>query len=140
MYRSKFIHLIFLLFVVSCINTNRHFDSGNEKVDKLLSPKIFLDSLYFGIGLHGFNLLDSSTRNIPKYFNSLSTANAMKFEAIHPHADEYDWNEADSLVVFAQENNMVVRGHTLLWTNRNPHWLFWDEKGILCTGHYLITD
>jgi endo-1,4-beta-xylanase len=55
----------------------------------------------------------------------------MKFEAIHPHADEYDWNEADSLVSFAQDNQMVVRGHTLLWGNRNPYWLFWDEKGNL---------
>jgi endo-1,4-beta-xylanase len=26
---------------------------------------------------------------------------------------------------------MVVRGHTLLWSNRNPYWLFWDEKGNL---------
>ena len=32
---------------------------------------------------------------------------------------------------FATSNGMFVRGHTLLWSNRNPYWLFWDEKGNL---------
>lgn len=128
---NKLIHLIFSLFIVSCLNSNNRSVSDNKKVDKSVSTRIFLDSFYFGIGLHGFNLIDSSAKQLPKYFNSLSTANAMKFEAIHPHADEYHWNEADSLVSFAQKHNMVVRGHTLLWSNRNPYWLFWDEKGNL---------
>ena len=110
-------------------------DGGKDSKSNIIDFKNIVFELgsdsKMGIGLHGFNLIDSSAKQLPKYFNSLSTANAMKFEAIHPHADEFDWKEADSLVEFAQEHNMVVRGHTLLWSNRNPYWLFWDEKGNL---------
>ena len=123
--------IVLILFNASCLNTNEQLNAGNKKVDKSVSTSIFLDSFYFGIGIHGFNLIDSSAKQLPKFFNSLSTANAMKFEATHPHIDEYAWGEADSIVKFALENRMVVRGHTLLWSNRNPYWLFWDEKGNL---------
>jgi endo-1,4-beta-xylanase len=84
--------------------------------------------------------LDSdSTRFISKHFTSISTANAFKFEAIHPHSDEYDFKESDSIVSFAQRNNMKVRGHTLVWGARNPYWLIWDEKGNMVNRRILET-
>jgi len=70
-------------------------------------------------------------------FSSISTAKAFKFEAIHPHFDEYDFKEADSIVTFTQKSDMKVRGHTLVWGSRNPYWLFWDYKGNLVNRKLL---
>lgn len=69
-------------------------------------------------------------RNEPVYrqilareFNSLTAENVMKFSFVHPERDRYDFTDADTLVTFAEDNNMKVRGHTLVWHQQLPQWL-----------------
>lgn len=47
-----------------------------------------------------------------------------KFQAIHPQPDEYAFAEADALVAFAEKNNMRVHGHTLVWHEALPEWIW----------------
>ncbi|MFD4690138.1 endo-1,4-beta-xylanase [Streptomyces sp. NPDC058463] len=65
-------------------------------------------------------------------FSSLSPENQMKWEYIHPERNRYNFKMADAIVDFADRNNQVVRGHTLLWHSQNPAWLeegdFSDEE------------
>ena len=56
-------------------------------------------------------------------FNMLVAENAMKFDAIHPAQNSYNFTAADELVAYAEANNMQVRGHVLVWHNQNPSWL-----------------
>jgi endo-1,4-beta-xylanase len=58
-------------------------------------------------------------------FNSITAENAMKWPQIHPAEDAWDFEPADTLVGFAQSNDMTMRGHTLLWANpeRIPDWV-----------------
>ena len=127
---------LFVLFFLSLISCS------SERKKQLINPHISLSSAletYFpiGIGLHGFDFTKDSGLFIAKHFSSISTANAFKFEAIHPHQNEYDFSEADSLVAFAQKHKMKVRGHTLVWGMRNPYWLLWDKKGEM-VDHLLL--
>jgi endo-1,4-beta-xylanase len=64
---------------------------------------------------------------LQKHFNSITPENEMKFCVIHPREDVYQFNEADLLADFAQKNGMKLRGHSLVWHNQNPKWLFLDE-------------
>ena len=82
-----------------------------------------------GLGIHLTDLESDSSYLLSKHFTSISTANAFKFEAIHPHLDQYNFQESDSIVAFAHKNNLKVRGHTLVWGARNPYWLTWDAAG-----------
>jgi endo-1,4-beta-xylanase len=52
----------------------------------------------------------------------------MKFGAIHPHEKKYDFKKVDLLARFAQKNGMKLHGHTLVWHNQNPGWLFLDRN------------
>lgn len=76
-------------------------------------------------------------KTLGKQFSSLSPENQMKWEFIHPEPDRYAFEAADAIVAFAEENDQVVRGHTLLWHSQNPAWLeegeFTEEelRGIL---------
>jgi endo-1,4-beta-xylanase len=56
-------------------------------------------------------------------FSSLTPENDMKWDAIHPAPDVYDFASADALVAFARANHQQVRGHTLLWHSQNPAWV-----------------
>lgn len=133
----KRIYISILIFLISCNTVSKYNDISNELLVDSIPLSMKLRDIKIGLGVHGFNLLDTVSKKIPFYFNSLSTANAMKFEAIHPHIDEYNWNESDSIINFALSNKMFVRGHTLLWGKRNPYWLSWDAKGNLINRKLL---
>jgi endo-1,4-beta-xylanase len=66
----------------------------------------------------------------PKYgetlssrYNMIEAENAMKWNAIHPAPNKYDFAPADRLVAFAQTHGMKVRGHNLCWNADNPGWV-----------------
>ena len=56
-------------------------------------------------------------------FSSVTPENDMKWDAVHPAPDVYDFSSADALVAFAEANQQQVRGHTLLWHSQNPAWV-----------------
>src|SRR6201996_7212939 len=66
---------------------------------------------------------------ILQQFNSLTPENAMKMGPIHPQENVYHWDDADSIVAFAQRNHLRVRGHNLCWHNQAPGWMFKDANG-----------
>jgi endo-1,4-beta-xylanase len=62
-------------------------------------------------------------------FNSISPENALKWESIHPRPVQYDFSAADRYVEFGQKNKMFIVGHTLVWHNQTPKWVFQDDQG-----------
>ncbi|MCS7201413.1 MAG: endo-1,4-beta-xylanase [Dictyoglomus sp.] len=75
---------------------------------------------------------------LEKHFNSITPENQMKWEIIHPSPDVYNFSEADKIVEFALKNNMKIRGHTLLWHQQVPSWVFRDDKGNLVSKEVLL--
>jgi len=47
----------------------------------------------------------------------------LKWHAVHPSPDRFDFGPADWLLHFAQQHDMLFRGHTLAWHVNNPGWL-----------------
>ncbi len=47
----------------------------------------------------------------------------LKWRALRPTSDTYDFSASDALFAFAAAHKMQVRGHTLLWHNSVPDWL-----------------
>lgn len=58
-------------------------------------------------------------------FSSVTAESSMKFGALHPAQNVYDFRKADAIVAFAEKNNMRVHGHTLIWAKDSvqPAWL-----------------
>ena len=47
----------------------------------------------------------------------------MKRDVIEPSPGAYDFSGCDALLDFAQKHSMQMRGHPLVWHERNPPWL-----------------
>lgn len=60
---------------------------------------------------------------LAREFNGVTAENDMKFERLQPQRNRFDFAQADLLMGFAAENQMQVRGHTLVWHNALPTWL-----------------
>lgn len=58
--------------------------------------------------------------------------NEMKWQAVRPSADTYDFSRMDEIVAWAQANSLAVRGHTLLWHRPQwfPAWLNTYDFGV----------
>jgi len=60
---------------------------------------------------------------VASQFSTVTPENVMKWEVVEPTQGTYDWSAADKLVAFAQQNDQLVRGHTLVWHSQLPAWL-----------------
>jgi endo-1,4-beta-xylanase len=70
--------------------------------------------------------------------------NELKWYALRPAPDRFDFRAADRLAAFARDNGLIFRGHNLLW-NRNeyqPGWLATHDFGPdrRATVEKLLTD
>ena len=61
---------------------------------------------------------------LTKHFNSITAENEMKFQSLQATEGQFTYATADRMVSYATQNNMKVRGHTLVWHSQNPSWLF----------------
>lgn len=66
---------------------------------------------------------------IKREFNAITAENAMKWGPIHPEDERWNFEAADKLVKFGQENKMFILGHVLVWHSQTPRGLFVDENG-----------
>ena len=66
---------------------------------------------------------------LSKHFNSITSGNDMKWDATEPTEGNFVFTNADAQVSFAKAHNMHVRGHTLVWHNQTPAWVFNDANG-----------
>jgi endo-1,4-beta-xylanase len=71
-------------------------------------------------------------------YNSITAENCMKFEPIHPEPNRYAFGDADALADFARGNGFKMRGHTLVWHNQTPNWVFENTDGSQVTRETLI--
>jgi endo-1,4-beta-xylanase len=71
-------------------------------------------------------------------FNSITPENVLKWESVHPKPDVYDFAGPDKYVEFGEKNHMFIIGHTLVWHNQTPKWVFEDEKGNPITRSALL--
>jgi len=56
-------------------------------------------------------------------FNSITTENVLKFAAVHPQKEVYDFTKGDLFVDYAQSHHKRIHGHCLAWHQSVPKWL-----------------
>ncbi|MBQ9120542.1 MAG: endo-1,4-beta-xylanase [Lachnospiraceae bacterium] len=65
---------------------------------------------------------------LKKHFNSLTCENAMKYVSLCREPGKYTFDAADRIYQFAKDNDMAVHGHTFVWHNQTPDFIFDTES------------
>lgn len=63
------------------------------------------------------------------HFNAIEAENCMKSEKIHPEKGVWFWDDADRFMKYAEERDMAVVGHTLIWHSQLAPWFAVDSLG-----------
>jgi endo-1,4-beta-xylanase len=101
----------------------------------------YRDRFLVGVAVSAGNLADPDSpeaRLISAHFNALTPENVMKWALLQPRPGEYAFEAADRLVEFAQAHGQQVVGHTLVWHEQTPAWVFTDEQGAPLSREALL--
>ena len=126
--KINFLGLLFLILIVSCTDDEKIvFIEGEEPLSTIIDTDISLkDKASFNIGAAvKTSLLQTDTEYANAFkanFSQLTAEFEMKMDHIWVSENNYNWDAADYLVTLAEENNMDVHGHALVWYNSFPDW------------------
>ena len=80
--------------------------------------------LAFGASIASVIAQDADYAQLYKDETRLVTTDyALKFGSLRPTRETFDFSGADYLIGFAQQNNLGVRGHTMIWNENIPAWV-----------------
>lgn len=132
-----------LEFYVDDITIERNTEIGPASVQKELPAlkDIFADDFMLGSSLLVSEIMDPNSPDaelLKKHFNSLTAGNELKWDATEPQENSFDFSRADQIADFAANNEIALRGHTLVWHSQTPDWVFHDEKGDLVSKEVLF--
>ncbi len=60
---------------------------------------------------------------LQKHYSVITPGYAMKMEHIQPERGRFNFHDADYILDYAIEHNLLVRGHTLVWHEQIPDWV-----------------
>ena len=99
---------------------------------------VFANSFLIGAAFDNGELASEPDRQLlAKHFNSLTPGNVLKWDSTEPQENTFSFTRADAAVQFAVQNGQTVRGHTLVWHNQTPNWVFYDANGALVSKSVL---
>jgi endo-1,4-beta-xylanase len=114
-----------------------------EKPQKQTALKdAFRNDFMIGAALNRRQFFEQDARGaeiVRTHFNSITPENVMKWALIHPERARYDFTAADRMVEFGEKHGMVIVGHTLVWHNQTPAWVFQDEEKQPLDRETLLT-
>src|SRR5215216_356453 len=93
---------------------------------------VFKNDFMIGAALNRNQIFEKDTRGaeiVRTHFNSITPENILKWALVHPQPGKYDFTASDRFVEFGEKHNMFIVGHTLVWHNQTPRWVFEDEQG-----------
>ena len=93
---------------------------------------VFKSDFKIGAALNRRQIFEEDTRGVEivkTQFNSITPENVLKWALVHPQPGKFDFAAPDRFVEFGEKNKMFIVGHTLVWHNQTPRWVFEDEKG-----------
>ncbi len=101
----------------------------------------FKDSFMIGAALNRAQFYETDARGaalVKMHFNTITAENVLKWQSVHPRPEGYDFKAPDRYVRFGEKNRMFIVGHTLVWHNQTPAWVFRDERGEPVTREVLL--
>jgi endo-1,4-beta-xylanase len=61
--------------------------------------------------------------NFKEYWNQITPENSGKWGVVERSRDSMSWNRLDSSYLYAKNNGMLFKEHTLVWGSQEPSWI-----------------
>ncbi len=71
-------------------------------------------------------------------YNRATPENAFKWQSLQPREGQFDFTQAEEFLSFAESHAMEVHGHTIVWHQQVPAWVFEAAPGAELTRELLL--
>jgi endo-1,4-beta-xylanase len=128
-YYSLFILILSLFFFTACpkpdldsqVSLGVLGTANKLSIGAAVNPSLFSETAY--------------DETLKREFTMMAAENVMKMDTLRPSEDSFNYGPGDAIITYAEENDMKVRGHCLLWHNQVPAWVqaknYSDLLGVL---------
>ncbi|MBK3519382.1 endo-1,4-beta-xylanase [Carboxylicivirga marina] len=107
-----------------------------------LLKELYSEDFLIGVSLNSNftqnEIEDKSLGLIKSQFNSVVAGNTMKPVNIQRTEGDFYFDEADHFMSIGEMYDMKIIGHTLVWHNQVPDWMFEDEHGNEVSREVLL--
>ena len=76
---------------------------------------------------------------VRRHFSTISPENALKWDAVHPEPDRFEFAAADRYVALGAKRGLFVVGHVLVWHEQTPRWVFEGAPGTALDPKLLLS-
>lgn len=124
-------HTDLVTFAIDDLTITRIADAAPMKVRKDIPAfsTLFPAGMKIGTAIVSDHMNPENIHHdLLRHFNTLVYGNEMKQDAIQPKEGAFVFGKADALVKYAQATGVKLRGHTLVWHQQYPSWLFKDPE------------
>ncbi|MCU4674041.1 endo-1,4-beta-xylanase [Catenovulum sp. 2E275] len=136
------------LALTACATSNNSMTQMSASVsntETMTLREAYQDKFLIGTALSesqimGYSAYDQQSQAVSnRQFSAVTAENSMKWEEIQPKPGQFNFKISDKLVELAEKNNQFVIGHTLLWHQQTPNWVFEDENGAPASRELLLS-
>jgi endo-1,4-beta-xylanase len=115
-----------------------------QETPKTLRSLADRNIFHIGAAVYSYHLdTPAHAETLIREFNMLTPENEAKACEVQPQRGIFNFSKFDRLMAFAEQNKMVVRGHTLVWHNCMPSWVangkFSREEAIQVLRDHIMT-
>ncbi len=86
--------------------------------------KKYADYFTIGAAVDSGSYQDGHAAIWKEHFNGAVAENEMKWASLQATEGTFNFNQANAMVNAARNNDMLVRGHVLVWFDQTPDWVF----------------
>src|SRR5581483_6377872 len=90
----------------------------------------YADDFLVGFATLQQDLLGPHGQLAALHYNSVTPGNDLKWDTTEQTEGKFNFGPGDNILVFAQAHNIKMRGHTFVWHNQVPNWVFRDANGV----------
>ena len=127
-----FLRRLSVIVTVSALGACAHQPAEPRPATVTALKGAFADAFSIGAALNSAQFEERDTVGaslVRTHFNTITSENVLKWALVHPRPGVYDFAAPDKFVSFGERNGMTVIGHTLVWHNQTPAWVFQDAAG-----------
>ncbi|KAH7913541.1 glycoside hydrolase family 10 protein [Hygrophoropsis aurantiaca] len=120
-----FATLLSLLQLADAQTTTSSAPTATSTVSLNMAAKA-AGKLYFGSATDNPELTNEAyvaILNDTAMFGQLTPANSMKWDAIEPEQNVFNFTGGDQIVALAEQTGKIMRGHNLVWYSQLPDWV-----------------
>lgn len=126
--------MILISLVFLALNPKSSSEENSLKV-------AFKSRFLIGAAVNGRQVSGMEPAALPilqKHFSSISPENLLKWGPVHPLPGVYNFAPVDQFVEMGEKLDAFIVGHTLVWHQQTPDWVFENDKGELLEKAELI--